>query len=240
MAAPLIGLTTYGEDEELRFPLPREYVDSVRRAGGIPLLIPPGETALDSILGQLSALVLCGGGDIDPAEYGSCGHETIYSVDAERDRSEMAIFLAALERGMPILGICRGMQIMNVALGGTLIEHLPDVVGEAILHRLPPREPTGHDVRAEPGTKLAAILGETELTIASWHHQSVRTLADGFRVVASAADGTIEAIESDDHRWLIGVQWHPELTAANDEVQQRLFNELVRAGAAAPMLEKNL
>lgn len=228
MSASLIGVTTYGQDEERKFPLPREYVDSVRR-GGIPLLLPPGETAGDVLLAQLDGLVLSGGGDIDPQQFGGCAHETVYMVDQERDRAELALVRAALQRGLPILGIYRGMQLINVALGGTLFEHLPDVGGEAIVHRLPPREPTEHSVRAEAGSKLVGIRGQLEFVAVSWHHQGIRTVANGLKVVAAADDGTIEAIESSDHRWLIGVQWHPELTAADDEVQQRLFDELVRA-----------
>jgi putative glutamine amidotransferase len=130
---------------------------------------------------------------------------------------------------MPLLGICRGTQVINVALGGTLIEHLPDVMGEAVLHRAPPRVPVEHEVAIEPASRLASIVGESRLTAASWHHQAIRQPGTGLQVVAHAPDGTIEAVEKPGHPWLIAVQWHPELTAADDPLQQRLFDGLVEA-----------
>ena len=226
----VIGITTYGSNDAAKpeFTLPRDYVDSVRRAGGIPLLISPGETRLADLLSQLDGLILAGGGDLDPALYGGAQHESIYMVDAERDQSEVELARAAIETGMPILGICRGIQLINIVRGGTLHAHLPDVVGESVTHRLPPREPTEHDVVIEPESRLAEILGALELRAASWHHQAIRDVADGFVVAAHAADGTIEAIEMPDHDWLFAVQWHPELTAVDCPVQQRLFAEFVR------------
>ncbi len=233
MAAPLIGITTYGRDEENKFPLPCEYVDAVRRAKGIPVLLPPGETAVEGLLDGMDGLILAGGGDLDPDCYGGQQHETIYMTDAERDSTEMQLARRAIDRGMPVFGICRGTQVINVVLGGTLFEHLPDVVGEDIKHRLPPREPTEHAVSVKPDSRLASILIETEFVSASWHHQSIRDVAPELDVVAHAADGVIEAVEWPDHPWLIAVQWHPELTAAKDEIQQRLFNEFVKASSEA-------
>jgi putative glutamine amidotransferase len=137
----------------------------------------------------------------------------------------------ATARGIavPTLCICRGIQVLNVALGGTLIEHLPDEVGDTIAHRVPPRNPTQHPIRLEPGSRLADIIGQAEATTTSWHHQAIRRPAAGLDVVAHAPDGTIEAVEMPDHPWLVAVQWHPELTAANDPGQQRLFDALVKA-----------
>ena len=183
------------------------------------------------LLAVLKGLILPGGGDMDPACYGGCQHETIYMVDPERDALEIALVRAAHDRRMPLLGICRGTQVINVALGGTLVEHLPEVVGDQVPHRLPPRKPTEHTVRVKPESRLAAILGETEFVCASWHHQAIRDVAPGLEVVAHAPDGTIEAVEMTGHPWLIAVQWHPEMTAFQDRIQQRLFDEFVRVCA---------
>jgi putative glutamine amidotransferase len=229
---PLIGITTYARDEGGRFHLPGHYVDCVRRAGGAAVLLPPGETEFQSILRALDGVILAGGGDLAPELYGGRHHETIYSVDPERDQYEIDLAVRLVRAGLPTLGICRGMQVLNVALGGTLIEHLPDAVGEAVLHRLPPRVPTTHAVTLERGSKLADILGTAECVPSSWHHQAVREPARGLAVVARAPDGAIEAVEMPSHPWLFGVQWHPELTAAADGVQQRLFDALVEAARA--------
>jgi len=226
---PLIGITTYGQDEQQRFGLPREYVDAVWRAGGLPLLVPPLPGTVADVLSRLDGLILAGGGDIDPVHYGGQSHETIYNLDRERDQFELELAKLFLGTGRPLFGICRGMQTLNVALGGTLIEHLPDVVGEGVLHRLPPRAPGRHAVRVESGSRLAAILGELEFVSATWHHQAVRRPGERLRIVAQAPDGTIEAAEMPEHPWLIAVQWHPELTAADDPLQQKLFDDFVRA-----------
>ena len=138
-----------------------------------------------------------------------------------------------LDSGLPTLGICRGTQLLNVALGGTLFDHLPDHVGEELAHRLPPREPTPHAIRIEENSGLAAILGETECDAESWHHQAIREIAPGLTAVAQAPDGTIEAVEKKAHPWLYAVQWHPELPAAREPLQQRLFNALTEAALAA-------
>ncbi len=232
---PLIGITSYERDKDKRFSLPAAYVDAVRRAGGIPVLIPPGEPHLPDLLARLDGLVLSGGGDIAPSAYGGTSHETIDRVDAERDKTELSLTRLVIERGIPTLCICRGIQVLNVALGGTLIEHLPDVVGEEIVHRAPldpeTKKPLGdharHPIIFEPGTILSGIVGSAETSPISWHHQAIRRLAPGLQVVAQAADGTIEAVEMSGHPWLIGVQWHPEMTAADDPRQQGIFDVFV-------------
>ena len=149
-------------------------------------------------------------------------------VDAERDRMEVDLVKQLIERGIPTLAICRGMQILNVALGGTLHEHLPDVFGGQIKHRLPPREPVPHPVSVQPGSRVAKIMQTSECSPQSWHHQAIREVAPGLEVVATAADGVIEAVELSGHPWLVAVQWHPELSAAEDASQQRIFDELAR------------
>jgi putative glutamine amidotransferase len=224
-----IAITTYGRDENSRYSLPVEYVDSVERAGGIPLLIPPGKPAVASLLEQVDGLILTGGGDISPSVYDGDTHEALYMVDSSRDDLEMELTRKAIASKLPTLGICRGMQIINVALGGTLIEHLPDVVGDAVAHRAPPREPVPHPVHLKPGSRLEKILMQAEHNPPSWHHQGIRDLAVKLEVVASAADGTIEAVEMPEHPWLLAVQWHPELTAATEPADQRLFDAFVQA-----------
>lgn len=243
---PLIAVTTYGCDADRQFRLPRDYVDAVRRAGGMPVLVPPGETAIEELLDGVSGLLLTGGGDVDPSRYGAEPHATVYNIDADRDSTEIALVQSAARRQLPTLGICRGVQVLNVALGGTLVQHLPDVVGESVLHRQPPRNPVEHLVVVAHCSKLATLLhsdgarsdipksavplddGATgESRVVSWHHQSIDAAAPGLAVVARAPDGTVEAVESPARDCFIGVQWHPELSAATDAAQQRLFDALV-------------
>jgi putative glutamine amidotransferase len=226
---PLIGITTYARDERGRYSLPGTYINAIRRAGGIPILLPHGEPHLAQLVKRLDGVILSGGGDVDPAYYGGAQHETIYLIDPERDQTEIALAQQLRQMELPMLSICRGVQVLNVALGGTLIEHLPDEVGEDISHRAQPPGATRHTVEIEPDSCLAQIVGQTEIIAASWHHQALRQPGQGLRVVARAADGTIEAVEMPEHPWLIGVQWHPELTAPDDPAQQRLFDALVEA-----------
>ncbi|MDH3377128.1 MAG: gamma-glutamyl-gamma-aminobutyrate hydrolase family protein [Gammaproteobacteria bacterium] len=223
----LIGVTTYGRSEDGKFSLPGDYIDAVRRAGGIPVLLPPGEAQRDALFDRLDGLVLAGGGDIAPAEYGSAGHATIYMVDPERDASELYLAKRAVDAQLPTLAICRGLQIVNVAYGGTLHENVSDQYGESVVHRAPPRHATPHRVRVNANSRLAAVTRDTEFTCQSWHHQAVKNLAADFEPAAHADDGLIEAIESPRFPHLLCVQWHPELTAAEDPIQQRLFKQLV-------------
>ena len=224
---PLIGLTTYARNEKDAFSLPAPYLAAVRRAGGIPFLIAPDETELDAIVQLLSGLILTGGGDLDPKLYEGRDHETVYMVDHERDNGEIAILKLFLEAEKPVLGICRGMQVINVALGGSLLDHVPDHFGEKVIHRMPPREPTPHKVSIDSNSRLASLLGTAECEISSWHHQALERVATELRVVGHAPDGLVEAVEWNEYPWLYAVQWHPELTAATDPVQQRLFDALV-------------
>lgn len=232
MASPLIGLTTYGRSADNRYALPAEYVDSVRRAGGIPVLLAPGESNWEVLLDRLAGFVLTGGGDIDPSAYGGARHTTNYGIDNERDAQELAIARCLIDHAVPTLGICRGAQILNVVEGGSLIEHIPEEVGESVLHRALPREATPHAIRIRPESRLMQVLARDEFEAMSWHHQAPRRIAPSLQVAASAPDGIVEAIEMAGHPWLIGVQWHPELTAASDPLQQRLFDALVAAARA--------
>ena len=232
----MIGITTYGpEGDPPSFSLPVAYVDAVARAGGIAVLVPTSGASVEHVLGLVDALILSGGGDIDPQTYGGGEHATIYSVVPERDAFELELARGALARPeLPLLGICRGMQIMNVALGGDLDLHLPDVRGESVIHRLPPRKPTYHPVRVEPEAALGLIYAQEEFPVCSWHHQGVRKLGSDLRPIAHSADGVVEGLVYERHPFALGVQWHPEMQVADDPLQRRLFEALVeRAGGAA-------
>lgn len=230
MPAPLIGISSYGRDGDLpAFSLPCGYVDAVRAAGGTPLVLPPGETDAERLLDVVDGIILAGGGDVAPDLYGGDSHEAIYMVSEERDEFELALARGALERPhLPILCICRGIQVLNIALGGTLYPHIPDEFGNKIGHRLPPRLPTRHPVRVEGDTLLARVLGATDIDTCSWHHQAVRELGADLRPVAWAADGVVEAVEAREHPWCIGVQWHPEMQLG-ELAQDRLFGAFVEA-----------
>lgn len=229
---PLIGITTYGRDEAAHYTLPAHYVEAVERAGGAPVLLAPSRIAPDYWLETLDGIILAGGGDVGPEHYGGASHDAVYMVDGERDQSELALARALVASRLPTLGICRGTQLLCVALGGSLFPHLPDVVGEKVLHRLPPREPTEHEVNVDPDSRLASLLGKTRFVCASWHHQAMERVPQELQVVAHAPDGVLEAVEMPAHPWLYGVQWHPEITAHRDSEQQRLFDALVEYAAS--------
>ncbi len=237
---PLIGVTTYHRDrgERHRYQVPAAYVDAVRLSGALPVLLPPGEASPHELLDAIDGLVLCGGGDIDPARFGGrSGHTSQYATCAERDDFEFALVRASLERGLPLLAICRGLQVLNVSRGGTLHVHLADVVGEQVPHRLSQDRHTLHPVRVDSESRLAAVLGSASVEVASWHHQAVDRLGAGLRAVAWAEDETIEAIELEGRAEVLAVQWHPELQVAEEgSPHRRLFRELAeraraRAGA---------
>lgn len=230
MSRPVIGISSYGRDGDLpSFSLPCGYVDAVRAAGGVPLVLPPGQTDAERLLDLVDGLILAGGGDVGPEVYGGESHETIYMVSEERDEFEIALARGAFERpDLPVLCICRGIQVLNVALGGTLYAHIPDDFGGQIPHRLPPRLPTRHPVRVDSETRLARALGATDVDTCSWHHQAVRQLGENLQPVAWAADGVVEAVEATGHRWCVGVQWHPEMQIG-EAAQDRLFGAFVEA-----------
>jgi gamma-glutamyl-gamma-aminobutyrate hydrolase PuuD len=217
---PIIGVTTYhqqaawGPWDRLAAVLPATYVDTVAAAGGCPVLLSPSaggvsvDAAASSVVRKLDALVLVGGGDIDPERYHQSPNPATAGVDPERDASELALLGAALEEDLPVLAVCRGMQLLNVALGGTLLQHVPDVVGH-----------DGHqpargcfadvEVVTEAGSAVAKILGE-RATIRCSHHQAIDRVGEGLVVSARSADGLIEALELPTARFVVGVQWHPE------------------------------
>jgi putative glutamine amidotransferase len=229
VASPLIGITTYVTPARWGYwnleaaLIPTAYVQAVERAGGRPLLVPPTQNAIDETLDALDGLVFSGGSDIDPGTYGERAHPETFGVHPERDAAELALLSHALERDMPVLGICRGSQVLNVALGGDLHQHLPEVVGHEEHKHDPPGVFADHDVAIEPGTRLAELLGADTTDVKSHHHQGFRELGEGLVEAAHADDGTVEAIEDPRRRFALGVLWHPE---AGENI--RLFDALVR------------
>lgn len=228
---PLIGITTYHRDERGYIQLPAQYADAVRRAGGIPLLIQPGEPRMDELMNLLDGLILSGGGDIDPAFYSDSEHAQVYWVNRERDQFEIDLVKCSLDSEKPTLCICRGMQVLNIALGGSLIQHIPDVIEDAVAHREATPDSAWHEITVNPKSRLASIMGTNNVTTASRHHQAIGVLAPGLEVVGRAPDGVIEAVEFPDKPNIIAVQWHPELTAAQDTSQQAIFDKLVKMSA---------
>jgi len=210
--------------------VPEGYVACLRRAQARPLLLPPApDLPAEGLLAPFSGLLLAGGGDVEPSRYGMGEvHHSVYGVDAVRDEAELGLVRAALAMGMPVLAICRGMQVLNVAFGGTLHQHLPDVQG-LDLHGHPTRHSSVlHDVKVEAGTRLAEACGREVGRCTSHHHQGVDRLGDRLAAVAWSGDGLVEAVEVVGADWAVGVQWHPEITAAEDHVQQALFDEFAR------------
>ncbi|MFQ5822806.1 MAG: gamma-glutamyl-gamma-aminobutyrate hydrolase family protein [bacterium] len=227
---PIIGITTYSRNESGNYYLPRKYVDAVRTAGGVPILLLPGESSPSQLLELVDGLIFVGGGDIDPALYGGSNHPTISREDPERDAFELALARQALRKDIPVLGICRGSQLLNVATGGDLVAHVPDEFGLEVLHQGENGEAAEHLVQIAPESRLAKIIGLTELSVVSKHHQGLRTVTPVWRVVAQAPDGVIEALEHKKHSWLLAVLWHPELSL-EDPRHQRIFQALIKAAS---------
>jgi putative glutamine amidotransferase len=233
---PIIGITTYGRNEiavesryyDAYFVIPAPYVDAVRRAGGVPVLLPVGEPDWADALGAIDGIVITGGADIHPAHYGGDPeHPQLTKFAIDRDASDMALVeLLVAWPDLPALCICRGMQVLNVALGGAMYEHIPDVQPEDI-HRSDDGGWAIQPLTALTNSRVALAMQCTEVATYSGHHQAVKAVAPKLQVTATAPDGIIEALEHTAHPWLVGVQWHPECSAAEDESQQRLFNVLV-------------
>ena len=233
---PIIGITTYDRNEikvdsryyDAYFATPAPYVDAVRRAGGVPVLLPVGEPDWADALVAVDGLVLTGGADIHPTHYGgNPDHPALTRLAPNRDLSEFALIQLIVTRpDLPTLCICRGMQVLNVALGGAMYEHIPDVQLEDI-HRGVDGGWAVQPLTALPTSRIAAAMQSTTVATYSGHHQAVKAVASNLQVTATAPDGVIEALEHTNHPWLVGVQWHPECSAAEDETQQRLFDTLI-------------
>ena len=239
MAAPIIGVTTSAERTNKgvdRAFLNAAYIRAIERAGGVPLLLTPyhSTAALERFADNLDGLLLTGGGDIDPARFGEAPHPTTDLVSAERDELELErVTVQAIDRGLPLLAICRGLQVVNVALEGTLHQHVPDVFGESIAHSQPgARAERTHDVTIAPDSLLARLSGGDRLRVNSFHHQAINDLGKGLEPVAWSEDKVIEAVELPGARgFVLGVQWHPEELVDVDPAALRLFRALVDAAS---------
>jgi putative glutamine amidotransferase len=237
---PIVAVSATSEiiRDALRVRLNASYTRAVERAGGAPLLVPPlrDAAAVDAMLDRVDALILSGGEDVDPAHYGAQPHPKLGAVHSERDATELALVGAARARGTPTLAICRGIQLLNVALGGTLLQDIPTQRPDAMEHDPgAARDARVHEIVVEPGSRLSAALGATTLSANSFHHQALDRVADGLRVTARAPDGLIEGVEWEgDEWWALGVQWHPEeLVEGSERWDRELFAALIRAANGA-------
>jgi putative glutamine amidotransferase len=230
---PAIAITTsYAHSPDARFELRTSYVRSVEKAGGLPLIVAPG-TPDDAplLFDHLRGLVLTGGSDIDPAHFGEARHSALKRIIPERDAFEIALCREAYQRDLPVLAICRGQQVLNVALGGTLYQDIASQVPGALEHSADtPRWATSHQVELLPGTRLRAILGAAAVAVNSFHHQAVKQVAKGLTVAArSPVDGIVEGLESRSQRFMLAVQWHPEDFYGHATTFEPLFAALVAA-----------
>ena len=210
--------------------LPRAYFDAVERAGGVPVLVERAPDPKD-LLARVDALVLTGGPDVEPARYGQAQHDSVYGIDGAIDEFECELVDAATARSVPVLAICRGIQVLNVARGGTLFQHITEHPG--VPAHGTPGEAGGareHEVRLTPRSLVAEIMDATTVTASCHHHQAIDALGDGLSVVGRAADGIVEVVELDG-AFVLAVQWHPEDTAPTDNAQQALFDALIRKAA---------
>ncbi|MHA1107476.1 MAG: gamma-glutamyl-gamma-aminobutyrate hydrolase family protein [Alphaproteobacteria bacterium] len=234
MTEPLIGITLDSEQPGgySKFPwyaVRVNYCASVAAAGGLALMLPHEPDQVTQYLETIDGLIVTGGAfDVDPALFGANERHDSVTTKDRRTAFEMAVTKGAIARDMPVLGICGGQQLLNVALGGTLIQHIPDEIEDALAHEQPnPRDEPGHAVRITPGTLLHRITGTEEMQVNSAHHQAVLAVADGTLIDAVAPDGVIEGIEAKDRRFCLGVQWHPEF--AIDPGDEKIFAALIEA-----------
>jgi putative glutamine amidotransferase len=236
MSAPLlIGVSTsitVGKHPERAY-VNSAYLHAIQQAGGVPVALPPQLSAasLERIAKELGGLLLTGGGDVDPARFGEAPHPTVYEVAPARDTLETLAVQIALERRLPILAVCRGIQVLNVALGGSLYQDVGTDPGTELRHsQQEPRDQPTHKVTVEPRSRLATVLGTDEIEVNSMHHQAVKALGRGLVAVAWAPDQIIEGVElADPSRFVLGVEWHPEELIGHSEPARRLFAALVAA-----------
>jgi putative glutamine amidotransferase len=213
MTKPLIGIgcdVLVAEGERDRAFVYTTYTEALRRAGAIPLLIPPQPENAAELVRDLDGIVLAGGFDCDPRLYGEEQHPTVETMDDRRQQNDIALARAARERGIPTLGICLGLQVMNVAAGGSLYQDVGSQYDTTIVHESDPSARLRHDVTIEKGTRLSKILAARELNVNSSHHQAIRNVGEGLNVTAKAPDGIVEGLEDPRHPFYLGVQWHPE------------------------------
>lgn len=207
-----------------------DYTRSVERAGGIPIVLPVVDTSrLDSLLDRLDGLLLTGGTDINPLYYGEVATAALGKLEPERDEFELELTRMALDRDMPVFGICRGLQMLNVVQGGSLHQDVQQSLGVNVFHSHTQfrKWQATHEVVIEPGSRLHQIAGSGRISVNSLHHQAVNRLGDGLKITGRAEEGVVEAVESDAHTAVFAVQWHPEMMAERNAVQQRLFDHFV-------------
>jgi putative glutamine amidotransferase len=244
MHRPVIGITSSQFIDSAshgvfpRHSVSKAYAEAVHEAGGTPIILPFFGDLAANMLDLIDGLILTGGADIDPARFGDDQlHPKTYDVLPDRDEAEIELTRGALSRDMPILGICRGIQVLNVAMGGTLYQDVPDQFSAEIMHRQQeesiPANEAGHSVTVESGSLLERIYGEGSIAVNSFHHQAVREVAPGLVATGTSDDGLIEAVESPERAFVLGVQWHPELMFARHERHLAPFAALVEAAAAA-------
>jgi putative glutamine amidotransferase len=229
-ASRSVTLTPQGEPAQQEMALGMKYLRAIEVAGGVPVVVPPLQpSALEPFLDRIDGVCLSGGPDLDPIAYGELKHASLGPTWSELDEFELLAARAADARGLPVLAVCRGLQVLNVARGGTLHQHLPDVVGERINHRQnrPGTEST-HWVTLTPSSRLGQIMRRSRTKVNSFHHQAVATLGEGLTVTARAADGSIEGIEAPDRDFVLGVQWHAECLIERSE-HRALFRAFVEA-----------
>ena len=232
---PLVGVTTsitVDQNPERAY-VNSAYLHAVQQAGGVPVLLPPqlSKSSLERLVRGLDAVLLTGGGDMDPASFGEAPHPTLYDVAPSRDALETAVTHIALEKRTPLLAICRGIQVLNVALGGSLYQDVATDPGTQVQHsQKETRDQTTHKVAVTPGSRLAGVLGTDNVEVNSFHHQVIKALGRGLTAVAWAPDQLIEGVElADDSRFVLGVQWHPEHLVGSSEPARRLFAALIGA-----------
>ncbi len=233
MSKPLIGITTYNAKNSYGRDISavqHTYIRAVTQAGGIPILIPAilPSNDLNDLYNRLQGILFSGGGDISLKYFAGAQHPSIHQVDEARDVTEISLLRQSVENQKPFLAICRGIQVMNVAMGGTLHTHIPDQVSNSLKHDNEEFKIIAHPVNIAEDSKMAEIFGETLLHVNSLHHQGIKDLASNLRIVGHAPDGVIEAVEIADHPYAIGVQWHPEWLT-DQPAMQKLFKSFVDA-----------
>lgn len=242
MSPPVIGITGY-TDRSARppnvsiFALAQTYVQAVTSVGGAPVILPPylEQSLLRAAFDGIDGLILSGGGDIHPSAFGERDRGLLWRVDQERDRTELSLARWAVTEALPVLAICRGIQVLNVASGGTMIQDIPTQVQNALSHSSVVGRPLpriAHTVDVEPDTRLAALIGAGRIDVNSAHHQAVETVGHDLVATARAPDGVIEGLETPDHPFCIGVQWHPEVMIETAPPMRRLFKGLIEAAQA--------
>jgi putative glutamine amidotransferase len=239
MRPPLIGITCGTSARDTRASNPQDrlnqsYSRAVAAVGGIPVILPNAGAPDDArvLLDRLDAVLLSGGYDVAPDRFGEEMLNETVEVDPERDQAELDLIYTVLDRDMPVLAICRGIQLLNVAMGGSLIQDIPSQVDTSLCHsQKAERSLATHPVRVEPGSKLGEIVGRETLDVNSFHHQAVKRVAEGLVVTAAAPDGIVEAVEAAGARFVVAVQWHPEEMVEKDDAAKRIFTAFVRAAS---------